>query len=82
MIHERYKDPIKVSVVFDGAKVVPKAMKWGKHTYHLKRVLNVHSTYDGQERRHIFSVATETEFFRLELNAETLIWHLVEHYQE
>jgi hypothetical protein len=82
MIHEKYKDPIKVSAVFNGRKVTPKLFEWGKHRYCLSQVLNVHSTFDGRERVYFFSVATDTEFFRLELHTETLQWFLVEHYQE
>jgi hypothetical protein len=82
MLHERYQDRVKVSVVFDGNIVTPKAMKWGNNVYHLSRVLNVHSTNNGREQLHIFSVATDTDFFRLELRTEKLEWFLVDHYQD
>lgn len=82
MIHEKYQDPIKVSVVFDNQKISPKVFEWGAHRYCISRVLNVHSTYNGRERRYFFSVATDTDFFRLEFHTEDLSWFLVEHYQE
>lgn len=82
MIHEKVQDRIKVAVLFDEKSVLPKTMKWGRHVYRLTKVLNVHSTYNGREHIHFFSVATETEFFRLEFHTETLEWFLVEHYQE
>ncbi len=82
MLHEHYHDPVKVLAVFDGERVQPKAFKWGAHTYTIAKVTNVHSTFDGRERIFFFSLATETEFFRIEFHTETLTWLLVEHYQE
>lgn len=82
MIHEKFQDPIKVIAIFNEKRVQPKAIRWGKKLYNIKQVLNIHSTHNGEERIYFFSVATETEFFRLELHTDQLRWYLVEHYQE
>jgi hypothetical protein len=81
MIHERFHDPIHVQVLFAGTKIKPVNFWWGKNPYHIQRVLNAYSTFSGRERIHYFSVATETDFFKLELNTERLQWFLVEHFQ-
>ena len=81
MLHERHKDSIKVSALFDGRTVRPAIFRWQNNTYQIKKILNVHSTFDGRERVFFFSVSTETDFFRLELHTKDLSWFLVEHYQ-
>ncbi len=82
MLHEKFQDRIKVVALFDEKKVHPKLIRWEKNLYQIKQILNVHSTHNGQERIYFFSVATDTEFFRLELHTDSLQWYLVEHYQE
>lgn len=82
MLHESFQDPINVVVRFDDRRVMPHSFLWGKRQYGIQRVLNVHSTFVGRERLHYFSVANDTEFFRLAFNTETLRWFLVEHYQQ
>lgn len=81
-VHETYHDPIKVWAVFEGNRVLPKAFEWGTKRYEVQRLLHVYSTYEGRERVHYFSVANNTDFFRLVLHADDLKWFLLEHYQE
>lgn len=82
MVHESYQDPISVVASFRGEQVAPLFFYWGKHKYQVNRILNVHSTFAGRERLHCFSVATETEFFRLAFHTEDMKWVLIEHYQD
>ena len=82
MLHESYKDPIQVNVSFDERRVTPRSFCWGKNQYIICRILNVHSTFVGRERLHYFSVANETEFFRLAFYTESLKWFLIDHYQD
>jgi hypothetical protein len=81
-VHEKYHDPVKVWVMFDGSRVLPKAFEWGKSRYTVDRLLHVYSAYEGRERVHYFSVANQENFFRLALYGERLEWFILEHYQD
>jgi len=82
MVHEKYQDPIAVSIIYRGKAIMPKAFEWANKTYSISRVLNVHSTWEGREPVHYFSVANDTEFFKLAFYGESLTWYIIEHFQE
>ena len=82
MPYEKYNDPIEVITLFQGMKVTPVRFKWGKHSYAVTQVLHVHTIHDGRERIHMFSVANDTESFRLAFHTEIMQWFLKEHYVE
>ena len=72
--------PVSVSLVFDHIKrmVYPKWLLWEGRLYAVDKV-GLHHTYrEGRVLYHVFSVATKTLFFRLNLNTETLHWRLEE----
>ena len=72
--------PVSVDLVFDHKKVCvyPKAVCWNGGLYKITKV-GLHHTYrQGRTLFHVFSVATNTTFFRLVLNTENLYWRLEE----
>lgn len=72
--------PISVTLVFDHKKriVLPKEIIWEGKNYPILKI-GLHHTYRmGQTLFHVFSVASETLFFRLVLNTENLFWTLEE----
>jgi hypothetical protein len=77
---EKISIPISVSLIFDSAarKVIPKAVVWNGRVYKIVKI-GLHHTYRaGRTLFHVFSVASDTLFFRLVLNTETLHWRLEE----
>lgn len=77
---EKISVPVSVEIFFDGSgcKVVPKSVLWSRRNYRIIKV-GLHHTYrDGRTLFHVFSVASDTLFFRLVLNTETLHWRLEE----
>lgn len=72
--------PVTVSLIFDSVtrKVSPKTVIWNGRAYSIVKI-GLHHTYrQGRTLFHVFSVASETLFFRLVLDTETLHWRLEE----
>jgi len=77
---EKFSIPVSVSLTFDSTtrKVVPKAIVWNGRIYKIIKI-GLHHTYRaGRTLFHVFSVASDTLFFRLVLDTETLHWRLEE----
>lgn len=72
--------PVSVSLISDYQKscVYPKAVLWNGRVYKITKVGLHHTFREGRVLFHIFSVVTDTLFFRLKLNSETLGWQLEE----
>lgn len=77
---ERVQVPVSVSFVFDHKtrQAKPKALKWEGRTYYVTGIGHHHTYYEGRTLFHVFSVDTETLFFRLVFNTQTLGWTLEE----
>lgn len=77
---QKISTPVSVDLVFDHRQrmVFPKEIIWEGETYPILKI-GLHHTYrTGRTLFHVFSVASETLFFRLVLNTETLFWSLEE----
>jgi len=55
-------------------------MFWHGRTYHIKKIGLHHMYRQGRILIHVFSVTDGATFFRLEMNAVTLEWRLLETY--
>jgi hypothetical protein len=77
---EKVSVPVSVSLSFDSEKrkVSPKWIVWNGRLYPIAKVGLHHKERRGQTLYHIFSVASKSMFFRIELNTETLHWRLEE----
>lgn len=75
---EHIDAPVSVNFVFDHKKrlVYPSEIIWGDKTYKIKKIGMHHSARRGRTLYHFFSVVSDTLFFRLVLNTETLFWRL------
>jgi hypothetical protein len=62
-----------VKVVFDSQ---PRELNYAGKSIKITQVGLHHKYYEGRVLHHIFSVASETCFYRLNLNTETLNWEL------
>jgi len=72
--------PVTVTLVFNHQqrRVFPSRLVWEGRTYPIIKV-GLHHTYRaGRILFHVFSVASESLFFRLVLDTETLHWRLEE----
>lgn len=72
--------PISVTSHYDHKtrKIVVVSVLWEGRDYPIVK-LGLHHTYrSGRTLYHVFSVASETIFFRLVLNTDTLHWTLEE----
>lgn len=77
---QKISTPVSVDLVFDHRRraVMPKEIIWEGRTYPILKV-GLHHTYrNGRTLFHVFSVASETLFFRLVLNTDSLFWSLEE----
>ena len=71
---------ITVYVVFEHQtlKVIPKVVIWGGKVHTIVKVGLHHVFRRGRTAFHVFSVASETLFFRLVLDTDKLYWTLKE----
>lgn len=72
--------PVSVDLSFDCKKrtVCPKEIIWEGETHPVVKI-GLHHTYrEGRTLYHVFSVASQTLFFRLVLNTDNLFWTLEE----
>lgn len=76
------KVSVPVSVVFayqaDKSSIKPLFVNWNGRNYRIIKT-GLHHTYrQGRTLYHVFSVVSQTLFFRLILNTENLFWRLEE----
>lgn len=72
--------PVSVTMHFDHKtrKIMPTEVLFEGHAHEIKKV-GLHHTYRmGRVLFHVFSVVSESLFFKLVLNTETLAWNLEE----
>ena len=72
--------PISVDLSFDSKKrtVFLREVIWDGKTYPIVKI-GLHHTYkEGRTLFHVFSVASQTLFFRLVLDTDNLFWTLEE----
>lgn len=77
---QQISTPVSVNLNFDynSQTVSPKYLVWGGKFYPIVKI-GLHHTYcRGKTLYHVFSVASQTLFFRLVLNTDSLHWTLEE----
>jgi hypothetical protein len=77
---QKISAPISVALVYDHKKreVKPIKVLWENHPYLIKHI-GLHHTYrHGRTLFHVFSVESESLFFRLVLNTDSLGWMIEE----
>jgi len=77
---ETINEKISVVTVYNRDKrtVLPWRLKWQGRVYTVTKLGYHHTMRVGRVLHHIFSVATDSMFFRLNLDTETLSWTLEE----
>lgn len=77
---QRISEPVSVISAFNATTrtVRPISLEWSRRTYPVLQVGLRHTYRDGITRHHVFSVVSNSLFFRLNLNTETLHWTLEE----
>lgn len=77
---QRINVPISVNLYFDHHKrcVLPTTILWEGKNYPITKIGMHHTLRQGRTLFHIFSVETESLFFRLVLNTDNLFWTVEE----
>ena len=77
---ERVHVPVSVSFTFNHKTrhAAPQALVWEGRTYYVREVGHHHTYRRGRTLYHVFSVDTDSLFFRLVFNTDTLGWTLEE----
>ncbi len=72
--------PVSVELVFQAPtrKVFPKTVVWNGRDYPITKLGYKHTFRQGRTLIHVFSVASNGAYFKLQLNSETLHWKLEE----
>lgn len=79
MIH-KLNAPVSVKLVYDHKTrtVFPQEVGWKGRVYPLIKIGLHHTFRTGRTLYHVYSAASDTLFFRLVLDTETLAWRLEE----
>lgn len=79
-MHEVFSEQVSVICVYNraGGNVMPVKMKWQGREYRITKLGYYHRKKEGRTLLHVFSVSSESMFFKLVLNSETLAWKLEE----
>jgi hypothetical protein len=77
---QKLDTPISVVLVYNHKlrKTCPTMVVWEGRNYKIKKLGLHHTYYSGRTLFHVYSVASETIFFRLVLDTDTLNWRLTE----
>ncbi len=75
---EYINEPVEVRVDFCSRRVLPRAMSWNNRLYTVKSINMIHSTRNGASKLFFFSVSDNVNYFKLQLNTESLEWRLIE----
>jgi hypothetical protein len=77
---EKIHAPVSVTLAYDHKlrKVFPKIVVWEGNIHKIIKVGMHHHYRAGRTLMHVFSVISETLFFKLVLNTDTLHWTLEE----
>lgn len=76
----KLSEPVSVNFSYNhkDAKVEPRWILWNNRLYKVSKI-GLHHTYrKGRTLFHVFSVSTNTLFFRLILDTDTLAWRVEE----
>ncbi len=69
---------INESVTVGSVDGTPKYVIWKGRNYTVTKIGLHHHFREGSTLYHVFSVSTDTLFFRLKLNTDNLLWRLEE----
>jgi len=77
---QKMSAPISVALVYNHKtrEVKPCKVFWDGKPYLIKKIGLHHTVWHGRTLFHVFSVESESLFFRLVLNTESLSWMLEE----
>mgnify|MGYP007118315308 CR=1 FL=1 len=77
---QKISAPVSVQLIFDHHRrsVAPRQILWEGQMIRIAKVGMHHTIREGRTLFHIFSVTSDTLFFRLKLNTENLFWTLEE----
>ena len=77
---EAINEPVSVTLWSNHIthKIIPYGLYWHGRRYQIKQVGLHHMYREGRVLIHVFSVTDGINFFRLEMNAETLAWRLLD----
>lgn len=77
-MYETIHDSIDVLASFSGQHITPLKIKWNNRDYQIKSVNLIHTAREGRKKLFYFSVSDNSNYFKLQLDGETMEWHLVE----
>ncbi len=75
-------EPIDVIVKFMGNKVVPLKFLWNGREIVVSKINLVYSSVAGRTKFYYFSVSDMANYYKLQLNTDSLEWTLLENYVE
>lgn len=77
---QKISAPISLVLVYDHAarKLIPKKLKWEGKTHDIIHVDLHHIYKQGRTLLHVFSVSSNTMFFRIAMDTSNLQWTLEE----
>jgi hypothetical protein len=79
---ETINETIEVIAKFSDKKTIPVKFLWHGREILIKKVNLAYSAWEGRTKFHFFAVSDDTNYFKLQFNAENLSWTLLESYAD
>lgn len=79
-MHQTLSEPVSVNLAYDHKRKQsrPLSVLWAGRNYPILEVGLHHSYLRGATRHHVYSVTSHGLFFRLNLDTDSMSWHLEE----
>jgi len=79
---ELINEPIEVIATFAEGKLAPAKFLWQGKEFLIKKINLAYSSWQGRTKFYYFAVTDNNNYFKLQFNADTLGWTLLESYAE
>ena len=79
---ETINEPIEVIAAFKQGKLEPAQFLWQGREILVKKINLAYSSWEGRTKFYYFAVTDSVNYFKLQFNAESLNWTLLESYVE
>ena len=81
-MYEQINDQIQVAGIFKNGDLKPLKFSWKGREYAVKTINLAYSRFEGRFKMYFFAVSDNNNYFKMQFNADTLVWTLLESYTE
>ncbi len=79
-MYQEINEPIQVAGIFKDGALKPFKFLWHGKEFAVEKVNLSYSSFEGRAKLYFFAVSGGGNYFKLQFNADNLIWTLLESY--